>query len=304
MFTGAIERFNNVFTDECLFHYGSFVVFPSLHEEAFFVFRMLARAVLHTRGALSDDFFRPAQALAAATLMTSDAIARKARIGRGIEARPQEASYATADQELDDLKTAVTFTVDEFRHWLRPLSVDALEPLVQDLPAAGDADLPTDLALLQPIFRHDERFVVAAPHLLLPALVHAILLLGREHGEIEAVRSEFLDAVYGSVLLGARYMDWEEVDVQVPALGELVAHESVFQIDRDKVAHLLVVTDDLAGFDGEPASTWDTAALIPVAEARLDEVRDYRAIASPASRRAAGSGEPWPCFPRGPSRAR
>jgi hypothetical protein len=275
VFTGDIERFNNVFTDEFLFHYGSFVVFPGLHEEAFFVIRMLARAVLHTRRALSDDFFRPAQALAAATLMTGDAIARKARMGRGIEARPQEASYAAGDQELVDLKTAVTFTVDEFRHWLRPLSVDALEPLVQDLPAADDADLPTDSALLRPIFRDGERFVVAAPHLLLPALVHAILVLAREHGEIEAVRSEFLDAVYGSVLLGARYMDWEEVDVQVPALGELAAHESVFQIDRDKLAHVLVVTDDLASFEREPFSTWDTAELIPVAEARLDEVRDH-----------------------------
>ena len=81
VFSGAADLFNNVFTDEFLFHYGSFAVFPGLHQEAFYIVRMLAR-VLHSRGDLPVQFFQPAQDMAAATLMISDAVARKAGLHR------------------------------------------------------------------------------------------------------------------------------------------------------------------------------------------------------------------------------
>lgn len=38
---------------------------------------------------------------------------------------------------------------------------------------------------------------------------------------------------------------------------------------------MLVVSDDLASFDGDPLSFWDAQALAPAVEARLDVVRDH-----------------------------
>lgn len=277
VFAAATDPFNNVFTDEFLFHYGSFAVFPGLREEAFFIVRMLARAALHTRGDFPAGFFRPAQDLAAATLMVSDAVARKAGLRRGIDPAPQPNSYAVGPRytPLTELKEAASFTAAELVRWLDPLTSDALAPLVQDLPAAADVDLPPMTTLHRPIIRAGERCVVAAPHFLLPALVHAVLELARSHNLLDEVATQFRDSIYTSVLQSAHYFGWEEIDAEVPALEGLHARESVFAFDRDRLAHVLVVTDDLAGFDGGPFSPWDAQALASAVEERLEQVRDH-----------------------------
>lgn len=275
VFAGAADPFNNVFTDEFLFHYGSFAVFPGLRQEAFYIVRMLAR-VLHSRGDLPVQFFQPAQDLAAATLMIGDAVARKAGLHRGIDPEPRANTYAVAPAAgLVSLKEAVSFTAVELTRWLDPLPVDALAPLVQTLPATADVDLPAMTPLHRSILRSGDRYVVAAPHYLLPAFVHALLGLAREHDQLESVASRFRDAVYGSALQSARYLGWDEIDAGLPALNALEAHESVFVFDRDKLAHVLVLTDDLASFDGDPDSAWDAQQLAPAVEERLNEARDH-----------------------------
>ncbi len=277
IFSGPADPFNNVFTDEFLFHYGSFTIFPGLREDAFYIVRMLARAVLHSRGNLPAQFFQLAQNLAAATLMIGDAVARKARLHRGIdpERRPNSYAVAPASRPLAELKEAVSFTADKLADWLDPLTADALAALVQSLPAAAAVDLPPMTPLHRPILNHGDRYVVAAPHFLLPALVHALLELARERDQLEVVASHFHDAVYASVLQSAHYFDWDEIDAGIAPLEGLRAHESVFMFDRDKLAHVLLLTDDLASFDGDPFSAWDAQALAPAVEERLDQVRDH-----------------------------
>jgi hypothetical protein len=275
VFGGIGDPFNNVFTDEFLFHYGSFVVFPGLREEALFIVRMLGRAILHSRGDLPTAFFQRAQDLAAGTLMISDAVARKARLGRGTDPEPQPNNYAVAAVPLAQLKETVSFTAAELARWLNPLPVESLQPLMREVPAGYDVSVPPVTPLHRPIVRGADRFVVAAPHILLPALVHALLELAREHDQLAVVADRFHDAVYGSVLLSARYFGWDEIDGGLPALGDLRAHESVFVFDHDKLAHVVVLTDDLATFDGDPFTGWNAQELAPAVEARLDEVRDH-----------------------------
>ncbi|MGH3070797.1 MAG: hypothetical protein ACRDNB_00840 [Gaiellaceae bacterium] len=275
VFTGPVDPFNNVFTDEFLFHYGSFTVFPGLRQEAFYIVRMLARA-LHSRGDLPVQFFQPAQDMAAATLMIGDAVAREARLHRGVEPEPRPDTYAVAPAaRLAGLKEAVSFTAEELARWLAPLTVDALARLVQTLPVSADVALPAMTPLHRPILRSGDSYVVAAPHYLLPAFVHALLGLARERDQLESVASRFRDLVYGSVLQSALYLGWDEVDMALPALTAFEAHESVFIFDRDKLAHVLVLTDDLGSFDDDPNSAWDAQALAPAVEERLNEVRDH-----------------------------
>jgi hypothetical protein len=232
--------------------------------------------VLYTRRDLPNEFFQPAQRLAAATLMLSDAVARKARLHRGVEPAPQPSNYAVAgDQPLEELKNAVSFTAADLAESLEPLPIESLARLVQELPAPFDAAVPPVMSLHRPIIRDGERFVVAAPHFLVPALVQAILELARERDQLETMAARFHDAVYGSVLQSALYLGWDEIDAGLPPLPGLRAHESVFVFDRDKLAHVLVISDDLATFDGDPFSSWDAQALAPDIEQRLAQVRDH-----------------------------
>jgi hypothetical protein len=281
VFGASADPFNNVFTDEFLFHYGSFVVFPGLREEAFFMVRMLARGVLHRRRDLPLDFFQPAQRLAAATLMVSDAMARKAGLHRCVEPAPQPNNYAVAGgQDPEHLKNAVSFSAADLAQSLQPLPIESLAPLVQELPAPFDDAVPPMTPLHRPLIRDDDRYVVAAPHFLLPALVHGLLELAREHDQLKTVAARFHDAVYASVLQSAVYLGWDEIDAGLPPLAGLRAHESVFVFDRDKLANVLVVSDDLVTFDGDPFSSWDAQALAPALEQRLAQVRD-RLLATP-----------------------
>jgi hypothetical protein len=276
VFGGEIDPFNNAFTDEFLFHFGSFVVFPGLRDEAFYIVRMLARAVLHTRGRLPAAFFQPAQNLAASTLMISDAVARKAGLHCGIDPEPQPNDYAVGpDEPLTKLKTAVSFSTEELARWLEPLTPEDLAPLIQDLPAPNDADAPPVTVLQRPLARDGDRHVIAAPHFLLPALISAVLELARDLDVLGLVADLFHDAVYGSVLQSAAYFGWTEIDAAVPELEALRAHESVFVFDDDKLAHVLVLTDGLDGFDGDPFAAWDAQALAPAVEVRLEEARDH-----------------------------
>jgi hypothetical protein len=226
-------RFNNVFTDEFLFHYGSFVVFPGLRDEAFYIVRMLAQAVLHAR--------RPAGCLlpgraGSGGRDTDDQRRCRARPASTAASTPSRSRAASRrpDKPLAELKDAVSFRTDELARWLAPLTPDALAPLVQDLPAPVDADVPPMTVLHRPLARGGDRYLVAAPHFLLPALIHAALELARDLDVLGLVAERFRDAVYGSVLQSASYLGWDEIDAALPELEGLRAHESVFVFDRDK----------------------------------------------------------------------
>lgn len=85
-FASGEDPFNNPFAEVLTFHGGSYVVFPGVDDDACFVFRHLAKAVLNPKDPLSKPAFaEEARAICAFVLILSDEIASRAGLDHQVE---------------------------------------------------------------------------------------------------------------------------------------------------------------------------------------------------------------------------
>lgn len=163
---------------------------------------------------------------------------------------------------------------------------EALAPLLRRVETVPDADdFGSNDFVARPLIELDEGdVVIALPHELLPALNHAVVSLFVEAGFGEPLAARFRDAVFARVVERLEETRWRQVEVSIPpALNDLPGFSSIWQFDTDKLAHVLVVTDDLTGYDrGDIFGAWDVPRLNEMVEERLDEVERALYAASPA----------------------
>jgi hypothetical protein len=113
--------------------------------------------------------------------MVSDAGARKAGLHRSVEPAPQPNNYAVAvAQGLEDLKKRCPLDRTITHNGSSRCRSSRWRHLPRNSPLRVDPVTPPVMPLHRPIIRDGDRFVVAAPHFLLPALIRALLELARE----------------------------------------------------------------------------------------------------------------------------
>ena len=274
----AEDPAEQLFTGSVSFVGGSYVVFRGIAEQSVEVAELLLKAVFLYDVGMPADYERELKATAYAVLRLSDAIARRARLGRnalpGSDADrrvivPHSAGFAL-------VKEAVTFSPEDLRTVVEPVSVDALGPLVRDL---GDGELDPDVAAdlaetyARPIARAGDTSVVAMPSGLLVALRHRIVVRAQELGLIPDLAERYRAAAAEAVDRSLRWMGWSETPWSMndsPDWGV----ESFWSFDSDKVAHVLVISDDLGDYQAsDPFGQWSPSYAEEIEE-RMMEVRD------------------------------
>jgi len=126
--------------------------------------------------------------------------------------------------------------------------------------------------------------LVALPHELLPALNHAVVSLFVEAGLGEPLAARFREAVFARVVDRLEEMRWRQVEVSIPPEpNELPGFSSMWQFDTDKLAHVLLLTDDLTAYDrADIFGAWNVPRFNEMVEERLAEVERTLYAASPA----------------------
>ena len=105
-FATGEDPFNNPFAEVLTFHGGSYVVFPGVDDDACFVFRHLAKAVLNPKDPLSKPaFMEEVRAITAFVLILSDEIASRAGLDRQVEVvtNAQGPVYTPGPEEMQSI---------------------------------------------------------------------------------------------------------------------------------------------------------------------------------------------------------
>jgi hypothetical protein len=154
------------------------------------------------------------------------------------------------EETLNRLKAAARYQVTELTALLGPRGLDPglLDRLTLPLGSCRWRGEPWANPLsARPLVRYSDELIVAAPGALLSALLRSVLALASEKGLLEPQALAFRRAIYASAeasldLLGSRPLG------TAAELSDLPACEGIFSLDsRDKVVHLLLISDDLHG---------------------------------------------------------
>lgn len=212
-------------------------------------------------------------ALAGAVLKLGDRVSAAVGTGRYAVAGPRSdlvdiptaarmsamaAGFSYTEEELENL-------IAEDSSILAPLEHDLGEALLPELATPEDAFDRT------PIIRRGDRHVVAGPLSLGVGLRHALMCLVVEHGYVEQFAGFSAKRSLAHLSEAAQRMDWDLL--QVLPVDESPLRSAIFEFDTDKVAHVALVCDDLAGYDPADArGNWQPKGALEALTARIEEV--------------------------------
>jgi len=272
----AEDPFETPFTDSVSYVGGSYLVLPGIAEDASEACRVLLRAAASDRDRDEGIFGPSIEHLMYATLRISDEVARRAGLSRSVQAG--STTNGTLEipnrEEFDRLKGAVRFSGDELTSIVHPFGSAVLDPIVArfgevDLDPDKDSDL--SFPYTKPILTDGEQYIVALPAGLLVALRHAAVLGAVEYrrGALVPILREIVASASALDVdrMGWRRMSWpgsEQPDW---------CRESFWRFDVDKYAHLVVIVDDLSGYEAtDPFGSWRPSSLAGDVDDRFREV--------------------------------
>ncbi len=280
----AEDPYETTFAESFSYTGGPYKVPSGPMPEQAFVLRHLLEASLRLEPPLLSDSFPDAvDRLTRATLKVADTVCQRAGVDRGVElSKHRHRSVVIPSAvEFARLKRAVTFAQSELEEFFGPmgLGLEDLEPLVVERGAPELAPMAPDPDLLmrRPILRDGAEYVVAIPVALLAALRHAIVGLAREHALQEDLAARFHHVLRDSAIEALGYMGCRPLSPPQPiqrSEGGMVS-SMVFELDTDKVLHMLLLTDPLAVYEpGDVLAPWpveDLAEFVGYRTRRLEQ---------------------------------
>jgi len=259
-----------MFTEELLFTGGSHIVFPGPSASEQDILRWLLQAIVLKDPPMESRGFRDEVTRAAILcLSVSNQIARKAGLKRGESPH----GYKNDDIIIPDSAQlsrgmdAVTFSLGQLAEILHGdvFLATAIDPLSVTLGGVDWAEYSFDFGQLHhtPFVKTGDRYIVPVPSLLLVALRHRILCIGRNHGVLADLAESYRGAVWTEVqeLLG--YLHSFRIPIELPEPRPADFVEGVFALDSDKALYVQLSTDSLNDFAGEhEPSRWEVEDLV------------------------------------------
>jgi hypothetical protein len=274
-----LDSYDDVFTESFAFAGGPFTVFPGSSEDACFILRQICLALFSRAGAEIDEGCKnEAYKLITAVVALSHIIASRAGLARG--ALPIEIGQGLtvpATPIFDRFVHAVSFTEEELRG-IFGAAVDSLARLTTEFDRGSPEQLdPENLPVYaKPILKWENRLVVASPGHLLTALRHELICLLIRCGQVERFNLAFRSAVFSGVAQSLQRIGNEPTGEVLPKPVRSPIYDHLFSLDRDKVLHCLLVTDELERFDPNRVfGTWHQPVLSQVIEQRLREIGEF-----------------------------
>ena len=258
-----------LFTEEITFTGGPYLIFPGTSVDVRDTLRWLLTATcLESTNPELDAICKEATCTAVLCLASSNIIAYKAGIGRGI------APYTSGDSDIvipeaSDLRRvseAVTFSRSELVALIQDEAAfeETIEPLTCNLGVADWTAYSVEFGQLhhRPFVRAGDTYVVPNPSSLLLALRHRLLCIAQERGVLPNLSAAFGSEVWREIkrLLGL----WrtKNLRIRLPQPLPKDFFEGLYSIDSDKVLYVQLATDNLRDFAGhyEP-SKWEADQL-------------------------------------------
>ena len=259
------DPYDDVYVVEVPFHGGPRRVLQGLTSQSAGALNLLLPSVLRDSGAsLPTEFREQAELFADVLLALSEGVCEQAGLRRGTlppERRIEEVAVP-GQRALDALCEAVSLPDAELAGW--PEAVLAVVDCLAIQPGEATWRPGTEglkQLVLTPLLRTPSRMIIASPGELAAALRHHILRIAVEHDCHQQVAELYRETAYATAdrlmrLTGAQ-----------PLTAEL-RHENApltrrrYSFAEDKVLDLIVVADDLSGYQAEePSGMWPAPEL-------------------------------------------
>ncbi|MEB0003942.1 hypothetical protein QN357_13495 [Cryobacterium sp. RTC2.1] len=251
------DPFEGIYVIEVPFFGGTRLVMQGQATSCGQVASVLLKAIFRSPpGTLPEGFLVRARAIAKLLLDLSDFICRAAALTRGaVPGTELKQISVPSAATLRDLSACVQFTSDEVFAGIPSHEAEYLKGLLVqeqgDLSPWPDGELLDDQIVLKPLIRTGDKITVASPSELMACLRHHVILEAHAwHCEV-ALADALCDLTVANVtnlLDGIADSPLALVDADTD-LVRLVA-----AFDTDKTIDVIVLTDDLCGYD--PASTY------------------------------------------------
>jgi hypothetical protein len=258
-------------TEAFVYHGGTHLFVPGGIDTTF-ILRAVARAIEDCADKRPDLQERASRIIQFACVLSDDVLAR---VGAQ---RNQRVPVATSivvppDSALRRLRDAVRLEPDRLERLRRTAGIPIVDRdrFIITIGSATEREPLESYALLTrtPLARKDPDVVVIAPHLIAEAAIRNVLALAVELEAHDLLAREFHRVTWHATddalrLLGMNRI-WEPRAEIAPTPATHVTH-AVYQCDRDKAHHVMLVSDALEGAPGDP---WDSSAI----EAELRRVQ-------------------------------
>jgi len=298
------DPYDDIYTSEVPFHGGPYLVAQGLTSHAAHTLTLLLTAALGPvgRAELPEAFVRDARHLAEGALALSDALLRRAQLGRGVPPPSSQNAevLVPAASTLSSLQSAIRFSASDLIAFLpaadmEALNVLAIRPGQHDLtPEPG----PDTGLVLTPLLASDGDLIVANPGELAASVRHHLLVGAGRYGcrpdLARLFRKQVLhETVQLLTLHGATQL------APATQLDDLPANRCQFAFVDNKILDLCVVTDDFSNYDDKDAfGYWHTGgmdrqiqdAVDPEGPADPDDGRTLRLIVNEGVGRSSAFG--------------
>lgn len=209
-------------------------------------------------------------------LSLSDAVFCRAGIRRGTPYGGVPGSAVSASESSLAYREAVVIDLEDIAQATR-----ILEPLIH-IPRKtepGAALESSNTATARPFVLVEDRLIVAYPFEIASALNHLVASAVIERGLEDEFHLRYLvasaEVVTSSMLrLGMQPLEREDVDLPWPE-KDLPMVESVFRFDDDKLAHTLLLADNLEAYESNPVQPWPAGKYSGALTNRIGQVRDH-----------------------------
>jgi hypothetical protein len=260
-----------VLCEEVLAPGGGFLVGSGLSDQSVFVLKLVVRA-LFQYAAIDPHLTKEHADLFHFALAISDRTLRAAGLSRGMARGGAPQQSVSAPDGGNSLLAAVEISPAEQSEL--PVS---LAPLIRDL---GEV-VGEEISPAQPFVAANERLIVAYPFEVAATLRHFAATEIVRRG-FESEFSLRLSVAAASVLdaslrrLGMTSLGPPEDLLPETPFPELSGGEALYRFDDDKVAHAMLIVDDLSGYDcNQLYQFWNCRDLEASAHDRAREVRDH-----------------------------
>ncbi|MFF1873001.1 hypothetical protein [Kitasatospora herbaricolor] len=270
------DPYDDLYIAEVPFHGGPYLVAQGLTSHAAHTLTLLLTAALGPVGRteLPAAFVRDARRLAGGVLALSDAMLRRAQLGRGVTPPSSQSGevFVPGAGTLTLLQGAIRFSASDLATFLPTAAIEALNVLAI---RPGQHKLtqepgPDTGLVLTPLLASESHLIVANPGELAASIRHHLLVGAGQHDCGPALARLFHEQVLHET---GQLLALHGATPLAPAtqLGDLPVNRRRFAFADNKILDLAVVTDDFSNYDDtDPFGYWHTGGIDRQVQDTLD----------------------------------
>jgi hypothetical protein len=245
----------NLFTENVHYFGGGYNVFPGIFTNSSFQLKLIIRGLHLIKSSYDEgDYTKYIEPVIHTILSLSNEMLRKAGLIYGIFVSSEDNYEINVPSEahLDTLVKSVTFTSAELSNY--GISADILNEFCCELGSVIEDYEPDQTILnLKPLVKYRDTIVVVSPHLILSSLVHYIFCKAQEYNCLNKLAAVISDAAELSSEMSMKKMGSNLLaDLNT---DYFFLKAGIYNLDSDKVAVTLTVTDPLDDYDSNQMFT-------------------------------------------------